>query len=68
MVIKQTPESKSIGRFGWDGGLGTSAYTDPTNGIIGIVLTQRLMDSPEPPAVFRDFWDGVYGTISEISK
>jgi CubicO group peptidase (beta-lactamase class C family) len=63
VVIKQTPESKSIGRFGWDGGLGTSAYTDPTNGVIGILLTQRLMDSPEPPAVFRDFWNGVYGAV-----
>jgi CubicO group peptidase (beta-lactamase class C family) len=60
IVIKETPESKSVGRFGWDGGLGTSAYTDPANGLIGILLTQRLMDSPEPPPVFRDFWDGVY--------
>ncbi|QIF04709.1 serine hydrolase domain-containing protein [Roseimicrobium sp. ORNL1] len=60
VVIKQTPESKSVGRFGWDGGLGTSAYNDPSHDLIGILLTQRLMDSPEPPAVFRDFWDGVY--------
>jgi CubicO group peptidase (beta-lactamase class C family) len=63
VVIKETPESKSVGRFGWDGGLGTSAYTDPANDLIGILLTQRLMDSPEPPAVFRDFWDGVYAAL-----
>jgi CubicO group peptidase (beta-lactamase class C family) len=62
VVIRKTPESKSVGRFGWDGGLGTSAYTDPANRLIGILLTQRLMDSPEP-AVFRDFWDGVYGAV-----
>ena len=35
-----------LGRFGWDGGLGTSARTDPKNGVIGILLTQRNMDSP----------------------
>ncbi len=53
------------GRFGWDGGFGTSAYSDPTNNLIGILLTQRMMDSPEPPAVFRDFWARVYLTLEE---
>lgn len=48
------------GRFGWDGGLGTSARVDPDNGIIGVLLTNRNMDSPEPPAVFTDFWTGLY--------
>jgi len=42
--------------FGWDGGLGTSAYWDPATGLIGILFTQRLMDSPDAPPVFRDFW------------
>jgi CubicO group peptidase (beta-lactamase class C family) len=48
------------GRFGWDGGFGTSAYSDPANDLIGILLTQRMMQSPEPPAVFKEFWRGVY--------
>jgi CubicO group peptidase (beta-lactamase class C family) len=48
------------GRFGWDGGLGTSAYVDPANGVIGILLTQRMMDSPRPPRVFTDFWTLTY--------
>jgi CubicO group peptidase (beta-lactamase class C family) len=51
------------GRFGWDGGFGTSAYSDPANDFIGILLTQRLMDSPEPPAVFTDFWTEVYRSL-----
>lgn len=51
------------GRFGWDGGFGTSAYSDPTDDLIGILLTQRMMDSPEPPAVFKDFWTGVYRAL-----
>jgi CubicO group peptidase (beta-lactamase class C family) len=63
VVIKKTPESKSVGRFGWAGGLGTTASTDPAHDLIGILLTQRLMDSPEPPAAFQDFWDGVYGAL-----
>jgi CubicO group peptidase (beta-lactamase class C family) len=51
------------GRFGWDGGFGTSAYSDPTNDFIGILLTQRLMDSPEPPPVFEDFWTHAYRSL-----
>jgi CubicO group peptidase (beta-lactamase class C family) len=51
------------GRFGWDGGFGTSAYSDPKNDFIGILLTQRMMDSPEPPAVFTDFWAGAYRSL-----
>jgi CubicO group peptidase (beta-lactamase class C family) len=43
------------GRFGWDGGFGTTAYIDPAEGMIGILFTQRMMDSPEPPKVFTDF-------------
>jgi len=51
------------GRFGWDGGLGTSAHTDPVNGVVGILLLQRNMDSPEPPKVFTDFWVGLYDAL-----
>jgi len=44
------------GRFGWDGGFGTSAYSEPANDFIGILMTQRMMDSLELPVVFQDFW------------
>jgi CubicO group peptidase (beta-lactamase class C family) len=56
--IHRTP-----GRFGWDGGYGTSAYTDPAEGMIGILLTQRLVDSPEPTRVSTAFWTTAYGAI-----
>ena len=48
------------GRYGWTGGLGTTAYIDPQEGMIGILFTQRAMDSPEPPKVFSDFWTLAY--------
>jgi CubicO group peptidase (beta-lactamase class C family) len=51
------------GRFGWTGGLGTTAYTDPAETLIGILFTQRMMDSPEPPKVFTDFWTLAYGAM-----
>jgi CubicO group peptidase (beta-lactamase class C family) len=48
------------GRFGWDGGYGTSWYSDPAEQLTGILLTQRMMDSPQPPRVLVDFWTSLY--------
>lgn len=50
----------SPGRFGRTGGFGTTAYTDPAHAMIGILFTQRMMDSPQPPKVFIDFWTLAY--------
>jgi CubicO group peptidase (beta-lactamase class C family) len=54
---------RTPGRFGWDGGLGTSAYVDPVERTIGILFTQRMMDSPEAPTIFSDFWTLAYEAI-----
>lgn len=51
------------GRFGWAGGFGTIAYTDPAEGMIGILFTQRMLDSPEPPQVLTDFWTLAYSAM-----
>ena len=56
------PQAKP-GRFGWDGGYGTSWYSDPQAQLTGILLTQRVMDSPKPPPVFTDFWT----TLNEVA-
>lgn len=42
------------GSYGWDGGLGTSFLVDPPRRLVVIVLTQRLFESPETPAVHRE--------------
>jgi CubicO group peptidase (beta-lactamase class C family) len=53
------------GRFGWDGGYGTSWYSDPREQLTGILLTQRLMDSPEPPPAMADFWVAAYQAVDD---
>lgn len=53
----------SPGRFGWDGGFGTSAYTDPNEDLIGILLTGQSWTSPTGPAVWNDFWTLAYTAI-----
>jgi CubicO group peptidase (beta-lactamase class C family) len=60
-VITEGPRT---GAFGWDGGLGTSWLVDPHQGLTVIVLTQRLWDSPTPPAVHDDLQNAAYAAIS----
>jgi len=65
VVTKRTDLSEVPGRFGWDGGYGTSAYTDPNEGLIGVQFTQQLWTSPNPPSVQRDFWTAVYQALAD---
>ncbi|HEX4829776.1 MAG TPA: hypothetical protein VH478_01610 [Trebonia sp.] len=50
--------------YGWEGGSGTAWRTDPATGLTGILLTQRMMTSPLPPPVARDFWRAAYAALS----
>lgn len=57
--------SDSIGKYGWDGGYGTSWYVDPVEGMITILLTQVAFASPEPTPVVQDFWTSAYQAIDD---
>jgi CubicO group peptidase (beta-lactamase class C family) len=65
VVTRRTDVAGSVGRFGWDGGLGTSWYDDPREDLVGILMTQRAWTSPDPPKVCRDFWTLAYQTIDD---
>ena len=51
------------GTFGWDGGLGTSCYSDPKRDLTGILMTQTAWAAPLPPKVNVDFWKAVYQAV-----
>jgi CubicO group peptidase (beta-lactamase class C family) len=53
------------GRFGWDGGLGTSWYSDPREEMVTILMTQCAWRSPSPPDVCLDFWTLAYQAIDD---
>jgi CubicO group peptidase (beta-lactamase class C family) len=61
--IRRSEIFHTPGRYGWTGGTGTTAYIDPAEGMMGILFTQRMMDSPEPPKVFSDFWTLAYAAM-----
>jgi CubicO group peptidase (beta-lactamase class C family) len=52
--------------FGWDGGSGTSWRSNSARGVTGILLTQRQLTSPQPPAVYDDFWAGVNAATGAV--
>jgi CubicO group peptidase (beta-lactamase class C family) len=63
MVTRRDDIAAVPGRFGWDGGYGTSWASDPTEQLVAIFMTQRLWDSPTPQATYRDFWTSTYLAI-----
>lgn len=52
------------GRFGWDGGYGTSWYSDPREDLVALLMTQRA-EFPLFNPVYRDFWTGVYQALGD---
>jgi CubicO group peptidase (beta-lactamase class C family) len=65
IVTRRNSIAAVPGRYGWDGGLGTSWASDPTEDMVGILMTQRGWTSPNPPAVCVDFWTSAYQAIDE---
>lgn len=65
-VVNRRDDISSVpGRFGWDGGLGTSWSSDPHEEMIGILLTQRAWTSPQGPDIWVDFWNAAYAAIDD---
>ncbi len=57
--------STTPGRYGWDGGYGTSWYVDPKEELIGILMTQRVWDATGAPKVLPDFRTSVYQALGD---
>jgi CubicO group peptidase (beta-lactamase class C family) len=53
------------GRYGWDGGLGTSWTSDPREEMVTILMTQSAWTSPNPPGVWLDCWTSAYQAIDD---
>ena len=65
VVTRRDDVAATVGKFGWDGGMGTSWYSDPREGMVTILMTQAAWGSPGPPAVCLDFWTSAYRAIDD---
>jgi CubicO group peptidase (beta-lactamase class C family) len=62
--VRRTGLARSVGSYGWDGGLGSSWANDPRERLVGVVLTTDMFTAAyPPPAVIQDFWTCVYAAI-----
>jgi CubicO group peptidase (beta-lactamase class C family) len=65
MVTRRDDVAAVPGRYGWDGGMGTSWYSDPREEMVTILMTQHAWTSPSPPNVCLDFWTSAYQAIDD---
>jgi CubicO group peptidase (beta-lactamase class C family) len=63
--VRRVGPTRSVGTYGWDGGLGSQWANDPVEGIIGILMTSQAWTSPVPPPVHQDFWTCIYAAIED---
>ena len=50
------------GRWGWDGGSGTSAWVDPRRDVVAVLLTQRGFAGPDDEP--KEFWGAVQASAA----
>jgi CubicO group peptidase (beta-lactamase class C family) len=57
---------RSVGTYGWDGGLGSAWANDPRERLAATVLTTDMFTTAfPPPAVIQDFWTCVYTALAD---
>jgi CubicO group peptidase (beta-lactamase class C family) len=65
VVTRRHDLASTPGKYGWDGGLGTTWSSDPVEEMVTILLTQVGFTSPIPPAIHRDFSTLAYAAIDD---
>lgn len=63
VVTRRDDVSAVPGRYGWDGGYGTSWSSDPAEGMVAILMTQ--VGPPGAASVHSDFWTAAYAAIDD---
>ncbi|MCU4186779.1 beta-lactamase family protein [Acidiferrimicrobium sp. IK] len=54
----------TVGSYGWAGGMGSVWSNDPSNALIGVMLSTDAFAGPfPPPPVVQDFWTGAYTAL-----
>ena len=64
MVTRRNQLWATPGRYGWDGGYGTSWANDPGEDLIAILMTQRI-GFPLASPVYLDFWTSAYQALED---
>lgn len=63
IVTRRDGVAEVPGCFGWDGGYGTSAYADPTEDLVAILMTQSM--GTLFSQLYTDCWTSAYRAIDD---
>jgi CubicO group peptidase (beta-lactamase class C family) len=63
--LRRTGIARSVGSYGWDGGLGTTWTNDPAEDLTVILLANQAWTSPALPPVSQDFLTCAYAAIAD---
>jgi CubicO group peptidase (beta-lactamase class C family) len=62
--VRRIGVARTVGSYGWDGGLGTSWANDPTERLVGVVLSTDMFTGADAlPHPLADFWTTVYAAL-----
>lgn len=62
--VRRTGPTRSVGSYGWDGGLGSSWANDPDEDLVGVVLSTDMFSGADAlPHPLQDFWTTVYAAL-----
>ena len=65
VVTERDGLGEPVGRFGWNGGLGSVWYADPSENMVTILMTTSAKFTLSPPNLYRDFWTLAYQAIDD---
>jgi CubicO group peptidase (beta-lactamase class C family) len=64
--VRRTGPVPAVGCYGWAGGLGSAWANDPSERLIGVILTTDMFTAAfPPPAVISDFWTCTYSALAD---
>jgi len=62
--VRRTGLAPTIGSYGWAGCMGSMWSNDPSNTLVGVMLSTDVFGGPFPqPAVIHDFWTGACAAL-----
>jgi CubicO group peptidase (beta-lactamase class C family) len=65
VVTQRSGPTETPGKYGWDGGMGTTWSNDPAEDLVTILLTQAAWTSPVPPAIAVAFQAAAYAAVDD---
>lgn len=65
VVTRRDDPAEPVSKFGWDGGMGTSWYCDPSEDLVTVLMTPAAWPTASATPLFHDFWTAAYAALDD---